>query len=303
MSVSVHNFEFPTTYSNEVLEEAKTFNGRRIELRKLVDAGKKPVELLEAHTQLMLANRDIMKGILFEAKLGENKVYLLGTFHVRLMEMEKDLPVGSDKECASKVLCQIIHPLIMEILNQSNLYVELDVMDPETVSNFRTQAISNNLIIKETLPKLERSQLIEDTANKTRAWGLDIALIVHQYKNLKKVYALESVEEQIEDLKIHAALQRKDPKLFLFSGERKLESLDAAQWNNLDSVVELDKCMPQELLLSLAKRNLKMTEQIFTKLSSGENGLFAMGTSHFSGEQSILSLLKERHVQLKQIFF
>ena len=288
-------------FSSEALDEAKKYNGRRVLLRKLVDSGSVSSEILEAHTQLMLDDRKMMKGILCEAKLGEKIVYLIGTCHARLIEKAQDLP--NTEEGASKLLCEIIHPVAMDILQSSNLYVEFNMKDPMNAFQIQSLVIEHNLIHEKPLPRQERTKMIEDTAMKSCGCGLDIALMEQQYKNAKVVYSLETAEAQIESLKAYFNFQKIDPTHFLFSSEHTLESIDAVQWGNLDSITELEKEMTEEMKLAYAKRNKKITVQVLEKLSSGEKALFAVGATHLAGGESILSLLKDKGVQIKQINF
>lgn len=159
-----------------------------------------------------------------------------------------------------------------------------------------------------TLPRLERTQFVEDIGMKTCGAGLDIALIEQQYRNQKKVFSLETVGDQILRLKAHVNFQRQDPLNLLFSSEQTLEEIDAVQWGNLDSITELNKGLTEEMIIEYNKSNVKMADQIFAQLSSGEissdeTSLFAIGATHLTGEKSVLSFLKEKGVQLTQILY
>lgn len=289
-------------FTAEVLEQAKAYNGRRVVLRKLVDAGSVASEILDAHTQLMLESRKTMKGMLFEAKWEGKRVYLIGTCHARLIEKEIDL-AGATEETASKMLCEIIHPLVLEILQNSSLYVELNMKDPQIAFAMQYLLNRDGLIFDLSLPRQERTPFIEDTAMKAYPCGLDIALIEQQYRNKQPVQSLEAIEDQLERAKAYYSFQKRDPEHVLFSNEYSLECIDAVQWGNMDSMTELDKENTLEMKLVYNKSNQKMGAPVFEKLSSGEKALFAVGTTHLTGEESILSVLKAKGVQIRQIQF
>src|SRR3984957_463194 len=225
MSLTIQSAVEAATFAPEVLEEAKTYNGRRVQLRKLVDTGSKPIELLDAHTQLMLENRKIMKGALYTAKLGEKVAHLIGTSHIRLIK-QGDAILPETEEGNLQIACEIIHPIVMKILNQSQLYVELNMKDLGILMALERIAIEEGLInlgpppiSPEPLPRLERTKVIEDMAMYFSNVGLDMGLIAPQNTNSKPVYSLESPRQLIDSRKIQDSSGRKGPKRCPFTNE------------------------------------------------------------------------------------
>lgn len=284
--------------SPQALETAKQYNGRRVQLRQLVDAGKLPIEILDAHAQLMLDNRRVCQGFLYEASWGENTVHLFGICHNRLQEPSDKV---NTQEKVSKVIREIIPLAVKRLLKNSSLYLEFYVSDSVVCSEVNSLIDENGLGDERVMPRQICSPMIEATASKAVRCGLDTAATEQQIVNGNPIYSLERAEELVECLKVLSDFKKNQPMHFCFSAECYLERQDAVQWGHEESLIQVDEGLSEEVIASFVKRNKKMANRIFKQLFVAEKAVFAMGASHLVGKNSILALLNDKGIQIKRV--
>lgn len=258
-------------------EEARAFLGRRIELRKLVDQGKADPALLDAHTELLLESRkEPYKGFFFKLEKDGKSIGVLGTAHSKLYQSGVDYDIYSLEERRDFMLA-VLHPTLKEnVLNSKLLFVELNTLE---------QGVSWEFLM--TLAEQKRpdprkfSPLIEQTADKCeRAFGQDTALMVLARSNDIKISALENPKVQEKALTIALEAQQKDPHHIIFTSESRLEEIDAVQFANWDSMVQITRELPEAIQRDNLEREENMAKQTIALLESGQQATVAFGANH-----------------------
>lgn len=83
--------------------------------------------------------------------------------------------------------------------------------------------------------------------------------------------------------------------------EQGLETIDAVQMGNLNSLTLLYKEAHIEETTDCEERSLKYSRCILSALEQREKAFFAPGASHFIGEKGILSLLEKQDVTITRL--
>lgn len=279
-------------YSTTLLDEAKSYCGKRIELINKImlpinEMEKEHLEkIVEIHTQLMKENK-INKGFVWEAKWEDKTVYIIGTVHSNFT---------SD-----------VHPYMTDLVQKTNkLYVE-----------YKSKGLEKDKEADKLLRKIQKKKM-ENIENLSIDWeslySKDLAMTIqHELMFLKggtenglnilKGNRVKGIEDGLKRLHgMPTEVQNKDGIVNVaLMNELIMCSLDAYQWQNKDSLENVLKMSSTQDLTKWEKsRNPDMTNKIFSNLQKGKSGVFAIGAAHMLGENSILSLLEKKGVQITQ---
>lgn len=267
------------------------------------------------------------KGYIWEAKKGEDTVYLVGTMH----------PAPTDVNFFNEKINDIIE-------KTDSVALELDLTDStilKEVENYqKDKYFLKNGELKDSLTEEEFKKLeviLKDYGVKykdiksTSVDGLLITLnnlpftmagftgevfdvqLSKKYKELnKKVISLETVKEQLDilttnnDANILKEFINGYDKKTMIDDDIKLtkklfKAYETSDKEFAEKEVDRYKEDPELYDKLIAKRNIKMVEKIDKMVEEKNKFMVAVGYLHFFGEDSIIKLLEEKGYEIKDI--
>lgn len=267
------------------------------------------------------------KGYIWEAKKGEDTVYLVGTMH----------PAPTNVNFFNEKINDIIE-------KTDSVALELDLTDStilKEVENYqKDKYFLKNGELKDSLTEEEFKKLeviLKDYGVKykdiksTSVDGLLITLnnlpftmagftgevfdvqLSKKYKELnKKVISLETVKEQLDilttnnDANILKEFINGYDKKTMIDDDIKLtknlfKAYETSDKEFAEKEVDRYKEDPELYDKLIAKRNIKMVEKIDKMVEEKNKFMVAVGYLHFFGEDSIIKLLEEKGYKIKDI--
>lgn len=305
--------------SQSPLDIAKSYLGRRIELRHEYEHTIAPErrkflkKALQLHTELLIQNNRPIKSYLWKAEKNGHFVFLFGDLH-KTVQKPKDLEgINPALDDIAPYFKTYLHPIVWEAFeNSEKVYTEIfNLKHLSWGSEISSRMMSKYPeAFQESHPE---GNLYLKQFSKHQA-GLAASLI--NYMLMIKAGTLtpiseigsklDSLVQEMDDLyaqekayEISIKLQAEGktaPGL-----EKGLETIDAVQMGNLNSLTLLYKEAHTEMTIDCEERSVKYSRCILSALEQKEKAFFAPGASHYIGEKGILSLLEKQGVTITSL--
>lgn len=278
-------------------------------------------------TQKVSSSAKATKGYIWEAKKGEDTVYLVGTMH----PAPPDINFFNDK--------------VNDIIEKTDtLAVELDLTDSTILKEVENYQKENFFLKKGELKDSLSSQEFEKLESILKDYGVkyeniksastdgllvtinglpynmagftgeafDIQLS-KKYKELnKKVISLEAVKDQLDihntnnDTNVFKEFINKYDKKTMIDDsiditEKLFKGYEVGDKEVAEKYVDKQKENKELYDKLIVNRNVKMVEKIDKMVEEKNKFVVAVGYLHFFGEESIIKLLEEKGYEIKDI--
>lgn len=248
-------------------ERAAFYLGRRIFLRKEVEALPKLKDVLDAHTSLMLSNNKTMKGCLYQATFRGKKVYILGTTLMKVMSREDAHKTTTDDRAQTEYLDQMLPSFIKRLISSSSkVCVQFDFRNPTNNHSFPF------ILSKETTSD---DPCLVEAIDHVYLPALSGVIQWLGSRNSKPLLFFDSNEGCNTWRECLETEYSRNPYEYYFSKEFVFELMDAVQWNHGESLTEINKQFEESTKTFIIQRGQHVGEIIFSLLSGGENVFFA----------------------------
>ncbi len=320
MQVQVTSIIKTDNKSQSALDLAKSYRGRRVELRREYESSSDQEhkvfleKALQKHTKLLIQDNRPLNSYLWKAEKNGHSVFLFGDVHKTLQKVKdfEDLDMQNEDDILL-LFKTFIHPEVWQAFESSQqFYVEL--------FNFKHASWGAELQSKmmNKYPKAFADRhpfgtlYLEQFMKQQAILGnglVEYLLILKAGPNtpflemgeklahfVKEMDDLNTQEQALDNALKLAEEEKTTPGL-----ERLFEDIDALQMGDLNSLALLYEENPSELKSELEGRNINYTSCILNALETGEKAFFAPGASHYIGENGILNLLEKQNVTITRV--